>query len=143
MTTDNKDILTRFLQEVWTEGNVDAVDRYLADQYTIHHDPGDAWHGRTLDIASFKERVSQSRAPFPNQRFIVQEMVAEGDKVACAWLWTGTHLADMPGFPASGKAVAISGLTLYSFSDGRLTGHWQVTDRLGVYQQLTQQREST
>jgi steroid delta-isomerase-like uncharacterized protein len=137
MTINNKEILARFLQEVWIDGNVDAIDQYLAEQYTIHHDPGDPWNGRTLGIDGFKERVMQSRAPFPDQRFIVQEMVAEGDKVACAWHWTGTHLGDMPGFPASGKSVAISGLTIYTFASGRLTGHWQVSDRLGVYQQLS------
>ena len=138
MAINNKEMLTRFLQEVWTDGNIDAVDQYLAPQYSIHHDPGDPWDGKTLDITGYKERLKQSRAPFPDQQFIIQELLAEGEKVACAWQWTGTHLADMPGFPASGKSVAISGLTIYSFIDGRIAGHWQVTDRLGVYQQLTQ-----
>ena len=138
MAINNKEMLTRFLQEVWTDGNIDAVDQYLAPQYTIFHDPGDPWDGKTLDITGYKERVQQSRTPFPDQQFIIQEMLAEGDKVACAWQWTGTHLADMPGFPASGKSVAISGLTIYSFDNGRIAGHWQVTDRLGVYQQLSQ-----
>ena len=138
MAATNKEMLTHFLQEVWTDGNIDAVDQYLAPQYSIHHDPGDPWDGKTLDITGYKERLKQSRAPFPDQQFIIQELLAEGEKVACAWQWTGTHLADMPGFPASGKSVAISGLTIYSFIDGRIAGHWQVTDRLGVYQQLTQ-----
>ena len=69
MAKHNKEILTGFLQKVWTEGNIDAIDQYLAPTYTIYHDPGDPWDGQILDIAGFKQRVTQSRAPFPDQRF--------------------------------------------------------------------------
>jgi len=138
MSNDNKQILTQFLQEVWTEGNIDAIDGYLAPTYTIHHDPGDPWDGQTLDVAGFEQRVQQSRTPFPDQRFIVHDLVAEGDKVMATWFWTGTHTGDMPGFPASGKTIQMSGVTLYYFENDRISGHWQVTDRLGVYQQLSQ-----
>ncbi|MGI9434809.1 MAG: ester cyclase [Geminicoccaceae bacterium] len=64
-------------------------------------------------------------------------MIGEGHKVVAAWTWTGTHLGDLPGIPPSGKAIRMSGLTTYHFDRGRLTGHWQVADRLGVYQQLS------
>jgi steroid delta-isomerase-like uncharacterized protein len=138
MTTavHRKELLTRFLREVWTEGDADAAGRYLAEAYTIHHDPGDPWHGRTLDLAEYENRVRVSRAPFPDQRFEVQQLIAEGDSVAVTWLWTGTHRGDLPGFPASGKPITMSGATVYSFDGDRITGHWQVTDRLGVFQQL-------
>ena len=139
MTTDNKATLADFLQEVWTDGDIEAVDRYLAPAYTIHHDPGDPWDGQTLDIDGFKQRVSISRAPFPDQCFTIHELIAEpsAGKVAASWFWTGTHTGDLPGLPASGKIVEISGLTIYYFENGRIAGHWQVTDRLGVYQQLS------
>ena len=53
------------------------------------------------------------------------------------WLWTGTHLGDLPGFPATGRTIHMSGATVYGFdSEDCLTGHWQITDRLGVFQQL-------
>jgi predicted ester cyclase len=44
----------------------------------------------------------------------------------------------MPGFPASGKQIRMSGATVYFFDGERISGHWQITDRLGVYQQLRQ-----
>lgn len=137
MTTRDKEIVTRFIQEVWSGGNLDAVDTWLAPSYTIHHDPGDPWDGRTLDIAGFKERVIQSRAPFPDQRFTINELLADPDRVLATWSWTGTHKGDIPGFPATGKTISMSGMTIYYFDHGRLSGHWQMTDRLGVYQQLS------
>ena len=139
MMTDlaRKQRLARFIREIWDEGNAEAADDYLAAAYTIHHDPGDPWEGRTLDRAGFKDRVRQSRAAFPDQRFDIQALIAEGGDVVMTWLWTGTHRGDLPGFPATGKPIRMSGATLYRFDDeDRLTGHWQITDRLGVYRQL-------
>lgn len=139
----HKGILTSFIREVWSNGEVGRCDAYLAQTYTIHHDPGDPWHGQTLDVAGFINRNRISRASFPDQQFHVREMVADEDRVAVTWLWTGTHTGDYPGFPATGKPITMSGATIYYFdSDNRITGHWQITDRLSVYQQLERARHS-
>ncbi|WP_066776285.1 ester cyclase [Sphingomonas sp. CCH5-D11] len=136
-----KQRLTDFIRQVWDEGHVDAADSYLADAYTIRHDPGDPWDGMVLDRLGFKDRVQQSRAAFPDQRFEIQDLFADGDSVVMSWLWAATHKGDLPGFPATGKTIRMSGATVYSFDfDDRLTGHWQITDRLGVYQQLSQNK---
>lgn len=134
---DHKRRLTQFLDAVWSEGRVEACDDLVADTYVIRHDPGDPWEGRTLDREGFKARVRQSRAPFPDQRFHVQALLEDDGKVAVAWTWTATHRGDIPGFPATGEPIAMSGLTVYDFDDsGRIAGHWQVSDRLGIVQQL-------
>jgi steroid delta-isomerase-like uncharacterized protein len=135
-----KQRLAAFIRAVWDDGDADAADRYVADSYTIHHDPGDPWDGRTLDLAGFKDRVRTSREAFPDQRFDIRHMLADGD-VAMTWLWSGTHRGDLPGFPATGKLVRMSGATVYFFdAANHLTGHWQITDRLGVFQQLQSNR---
>lgn len=139
MSGNNKEILAAFIQAVWSEGRADAADEYLADQYVIHHDPGDPWDGQTLDLEGFKNRVRQSRAPFPDQRFDIHEMMSEQNRVVASWFWSGTHKGDFPGFPASGKRITMSGITVYYFDAGKICGHWQMTDRAGVYQQLTAQ----
>ena len=132
-----KDLLTSFMREVWSNGAVERCDAYLADRYKIHHDPGDPWDGQTLDIEGFKDRVRVSRAPFPDQQFHVREMIADGSRLAATWLWTATHTGDFPGFPATGQSVRTSGVTVYYLDgDGKIAGHWQITDRLSVYQQL-------
>jgi steroid delta-isomerase-like uncharacterized protein len=134
---DRKEILLKFLKEVWTDGDVSAADKYVAERYTIHHDPGDPWEKKELDLEGYKERVRISRMPFPDQRFDVQELFADGDAVVVTWLWSATHQGSLPGFPASGKKILMSGVTVYYFDGVRVTGHWQITDRLGVYRQLS------
>lgn len=140
----HKQRLTAFIRQIWDEGDVDAADAYLAATYTIHHDPGDPWDGAVLDLAGFKDRVRKSRAAFPDQRFDIQGLFADGDSVVMTWLWSATHSGDLPGFPATGKTIRMSGATVYAFdAKERLTGHWQITDRLGVYQQLQQNKTAT
>lgn len=139
MTYDHprKQRLAAFLKAVWDDGDAEAAELYVADSYTIGHDPGDPWAGQTLDKAGFMDRVRQSRAAFPDQAFAVQAMLADGDSVAVTWLWTGTHIGDLPGFPATHEVIRMSGATVYGFdAEDRLTGHWQISDRLGVFQQL-------
>ncbi len=135
-TEGNKELLTQFVEEVWNAGNIAASDKYIAPKYKIHHDPGDPWDKQELDLPGYKERVRLSRAPFPDQRFTIQDILAEDNRVVITWLWSATHKGDIPDFPATGNQIRMSGATVYYFEDGRLTGHWQITDRLGVYMQL-------
>jgi steroid delta-isomerase-like uncharacterized protein len=135
---DNKAILRQFIDDVWNAGNTEVCQKYIAPRYTVHHDPGDPWDKQELDLAGYIKRMEVSRAPFPDQRFAIQDLVAEGDKVVMTWLWQATHTGDIPGFPATDARISMSGATVYYFEDGRLTGHWQIADRLGVYMQLRQ-----
>jgi steroid delta-isomerase-like uncharacterized protein len=132
-----KELIADFLEQVWSEGLVDACDRFVGTYYAVRHDPGDPWNGRRLTRDEFKDRVRKSRAPFPDQRFHVQSLLEDSGKVAVAWTWTATHLGDFPGFPATGQALQMSGLTIYDFDEaGLISGHWQVSDRLSIFQQL-------
>lgn len=131
-----KEILSDFIRQVWNDGDADAVDRYLAPLYTVRHDPGDPWDGRELDREEFKRRLEVSRAPFPDQRFEIRDLLADGEAVAMTWTWSGTHKGDLPGFPATGRSIRMSGVTVYDFEGDRLRGHWQVKDALGVFLQL-------
>lgn len=134
----NQSILISFLKDVWNEGNVETVDQYLSASYTIHHDPGDPWDGKSLSVEEFKDRLVQSRSMAPDQVFRVEKMVGDEADVAIGWTWAGTHLGDIPGIPATGRKITMSGLTIYQFDKNRLSGHWQVADRLSVFQQLSQ-----
>ena len=77
-----------------------------------------------------------SRAPFPDLRFEIGETIAEGDRVAIAWRMRGTHTGPLGPYPATGRRIDVPGMTVYYFRDGRITGHWQVVDRVTVAQQL-------
>jgi steroid delta-isomerase-like uncharacterized protein len=100
-----------------------VIDTYVSPQYTIKHDPGDAWDGQTLDRTTFQQRVLYSRNAFPDLNFAIQEMVEEGEQVVVFWIMSGTHNGDLPNLPATGRAFSISGITIYYFDSDKLCGH--------------------
>lgn len=131
-----KELLKNFIQKVWNEGDIRVIPDYIADSYTVMHDPGDPWDGMKLDVAGFQNRVSSSRAPVPDQVFEIQELYENENSVCMTWLWSGTHLGEIAGIPPSGKKLHMSGATVYYFQNDKITGHWQIADRLGIFQQL-------
>ncbi|HEX4079034.1 MAG TPA: ester cyclase [Rhizomicrobium sp.] len=136
---ERKRLLTSFIEEVWSQGRIEACDDYIGATYTVRHDPGDPWDGQTLSLSGFKERVRLSRAPFPDQRFALETILEDGNAVATAWTWAASHKGDVAGFSATGARLTMSGLTIYDFDDAnRILGHWQVADRLSVFQHLGQ-----
>jgi predicted ester cyclase len=131
-----KSFVADYLRHVWNEGAIEECDRFLRPTYTIHHDPGDPWDGKTLTLEEMKNRIRVSRAPFPDQVFDIEMMLEDPNRVAVAWKWKGTFTGDMPPFKATHKPVTMSGITIYYMEGERITGHWQVVDRLTLLRQL-------
>jgi len=132
----NKEAIVRLIEEVWNNGNFQIADQFISLQYTIRHDPGDPWEGQTIDLATYKDRVKRSRDVLPDQKFYIEDLVAEDNKVAVSWRFTGTQTGDLPELPATHRPVNISGLTIYYFSNDKIIGHWQVLDKLSLLGQL-------
>lgn len=137
MTTHNNvAILQDFFDRVWNTGSVTDVPQFIAPTYIIHSDPGDPWDGQTLTQAQFCERLQTSHAPFPDLAFTWDEVIDAAGCVVVSWTLRGTHSKPLGDFPATGRTIAVKGMTVYYFTMGKLTGHRQVVDRLAVLQQL-------
>ena len=134
---DLKAKMRAFMEAIWNTGDFSQLGTFVSERYTIKHDPGDAWEGQTLDREQFAERVMYSRNAFPDLRFDIQDMVAEGQRVAVFWIMSGTHQGALDNLPATGKPFTISGITIYDFDDhGKVCGHTQAYDRLGFMAQM-------
>ena len=133
--TQNKTLVRTVVEQFWS-GQFDQLDSIIADQYTIHSDPGDPWEGKTLTHKDFKKRIQDTRKVFPDLRFAIKEMIAESDKVVVSWVMSGTMKGSMNGIAPNNKKMQAKGLTIYTVNKGQVWGHWQVFDRLSVYQQL-------
>jgi steroid delta-isomerase-like uncharacterized protein len=117
-TDDNKRVARRMTDEVWNEGKPDVLDEICAPSYHLHGTGG---------IAELKRNVAAMRRAFPDLRFTVDEMIAEGDAVASRWTWRGTHLGAFEDIAPTGKALAATGITIFHFADGKI-----VDDRFEV-----------
>lgn len=133
---NNKKSLITLIDEVWSKGNYKVVDQLISPNYTIRHDPGDPWENKTIDLATYKARAKMSRDVFPDQKFYIEDLVCSDNKIAISWRFTGTQEGKIPELPVTNKKVNVSGMTIYYFSQGKIIGHWQVVDRMGLIQQF-------
>lgn len=129
-------VVQQLYQRVWSDGDHGAIERLVAPAYVIHSDPGDQWEGQTLDRATYRQRLDYSRRAFTDLTFSVLDLVTAGSRVAVRWSAAGEHTGDLVGAPATGRRLTFSGHTTYEVRDGRVTGHWQLVDRLGFVEQL-------
>jgi len=86
--------------------------------------------------AGFRAVMAGLRAAFPDIRYTVDEMVAEGNSVAVRWHWNGTHRGPFRAYPPTGKAVSNSGSGIFRFQDDKVVSAGLETDRLGFLQQI-------
>jgi steroid delta-isomerase-like uncharacterized protein len=73
---------------------------------------------------------------FPDLTLTVEDIIAEGDKVVVKFMGRGTHQGDLGGIPATGVKTEASGIEIYHFKDGRIVEVWEISDTLGIMQQL-------
>ncbi|MBY4599217.1 ester cyclase [bacterium BD-1] len=76
------------------------------------------------------------REAFPDLHITVEKQVAENDLVAVRWTARGTNTGTGNGIPATGKAVQITGTTLFRMDEGKIAEEWTCADSLGLMRQL-------
>ncbi len=129
---ENKAIVRRFWG-VWEEGNIDLVDELLAPDY-INHTP--ASPDQPTGPEGVKGVVAMFRSAIPDLRVVVEDMIAEGDKVAVRYTLEGTHEGELFGVPPTGQRLSIKSIAVERVADGKIREHWRVTDSLDMMQQL-------
>jgi steroid delta-isomerase-like uncharacterized protein len=132
MTTENVNMVRRWIEEVWNQRRTDTIDELLTDESVSHSESGPL---RGKD--EFKERM---HAPlldaFPDLRVSIEGTVAEGDQVVVRWTATGTHLGVGLGLPVTGRPVTFRGMTWVRFRDGKMVEGADCWNQAGLLQSL-------
>jgi predicted ester cyclase len=87
-------------------------------------------------IASVRQFYQAFWSAFPDAALTLEDLVGEGDKVACRFVVRGTHQGEFQGIPPTGRQVAYGGVTIMRFEHGRCVERWSEADTLGMLQQL-------
>jgi steroid delta-isomerase-like uncharacterized protein len=130
----NKTIVRDYIDQVWTKRNLAAVDEYIAADYIQHA------HGTPPGREGVKGFFSMLNSAFSELGYKVEDMVAEADKVCWSWILRAKHTGAFQGVPATGKSIAITGISLVRLADGKFVEHWGEQDMLGLMQQLRGQK---
>lgn len=128
----NKALVTRFFTEVWSTGDISRRDAFLSHAYQGHL----AGSPDAVDRDGWTSWFQGFRSAFPDARFTVEDMLAEGDRVAARLTMRGTHLGALNGIPATGRSVVVSGMSIERIAEGRIVEGWNENDALGMLQQL-------
>ena len=127
---ENKALFRRVIDDVFNQHNLDAVDLYYPVDYIQHNPhvpPG---------LTGFKEFFAMHFAAFPDLHATIEDLVAEGDKIAARLTWTGTHKGEFEGIPPTGKQIKFTTMEFFRVASGKLAEHWDEVDLLGMLQQI-------
>ncbi len=129
---ENKTIERRYMEEVWTKGNLAAVDELVATNY-VDHTP---MPGASPDLQGLKQFVTVVTAAFPDWQPTIEDMIAEGDKVVVRFRGSGTHKGEFMGIPPTGKQVTMMAIAIHRIAGGKIVENWLQADMLGMMVQL-------
>jgi steroid delta-isomerase-like uncharacterized protein len=134
ITTDkNKTTVTDFIEALFTKGELDAVDKYLTEDF-VNNDPP---FGATADKEGMRSAAALFRSVFPDWHSDLQLLVAEGDIVVEQFTATGTHTGvPIMGVAPSGESVTLAGVNIFRLRGGQIVERWGRLDDLGFRRQL-------
>ena len=133
MTTEtNKAIIRRIVEEIENRDNLALIDELLAPNF-VNHTPAP---GLPPDGEGIKQLLSMYRAALPDGSMTIEDMIAEGDKVATRKTYRGTHQGEFLGIPPTGRHVTVGLIDIMHIVDGKVVEHWNVGDDLSMLQQL-------
>jgi steroid delta-isomerase-like uncharacterized protein len=132
MARDNKAISRQFIERVWNEGNLEAIDDLTTADVVLHdRDAGD--HRGHEAVRAF---VKTFKDAFPDSRYSIDEQIADGDTVVTRWTARGTHTGELMDIPPTGRNVIVSGTSIDHLADGRIRESTASWDALGMMQQI-------
>jgi len=128
----NKQLIRRLIYEDINRGDQEVAAQIIAPDFVDHTNPPGMQHG----LEGHNMIVSLFNAAFSDFGFEIEDMIAEGDKVAIRVTMRGTHTGELFGIPPTGRHVTVSGIHFIRIANDRVAEHWGTNDDLGLMRQL-------
>ncbi|MEL0457517.1 ester cyclase [Flavobacteriaceae bacterium SZ-1-7] len=127
----NRDVVKKY-HEVWSNGQVNELDKILAPDFVCHFIDGIEWIG----IEGANSSITSHRKSFPDWNEEIVDMISEGNKVVTRFKSTGTQLGAFNGLDPTGKKVTIYETAIYRIANGKIAEQWGFPDALSLNNQL-------
>lgn len=131
--TANKRLVGAFIQELFTQGDLAAVDRYLDPTFVNHDLP---FPGAPDGPEGMRQAAEMFRAACPDWHSDLEQLVEEGDVVVERFTARGTRRGELMGAPATGEPVELRGINIFRIQGGRIVERWGRLDEAGLARQL-------
>lgn len=130
---ENKATVKRYFGELMSEGNLDVINDIVHVDFAFRIPTlPEPVRGRD----GMQGFVNGLRAGFPDIKFTVERIMADGDKVAARWTITGTHQGTFLNIPASGNPIKDQGVDIFRFANGQIVEIFVNENDLGLLQQM-------
>jgi steroid delta-isomerase-like uncharacterized protein len=132
MTIDaNKALVRRFVEEVFVQGRMDAVDELLHDDFVPH-----TWPSTGDGKADLKRAIERTSKALADVAFTIEDLIAEDDRVAVRLTASARQVGEFMGLAASDRTYTIGEIHIFRIRDGKVAEHWHQFDALGMVRQL-------
>jgi steroid delta-isomerase-like uncharacterized protein len=131
MSSESNKSVVQNVFNLLLDGDTSQVEKYFAPNWANHDPSLPPMQG----LEGAKQLISLWNA-LSEKKMVVEDAVAEGDKVAMRFNFSGKHTGNLMGVPATGKTIHLSGTGIFRIVDGKLTDNWVNIDALGMLQQL-------
>jgi steroid delta-isomerase-like uncharacterized protein len=135
LSQDNKALTERWFEEVWNKGRAEAI-RELVTEDLVVHGLLDAKGEAIKSVKEFDRFHSQFVNAFPNIQVKVEDLIAEGDKVAARCTVSAKHTGDALGFAPTHADVDFTGIAIVRIKDGKIVEAWNNFDFMKMNRQL-------
>jgi steroid delta-isomerase-like uncharacterized protein len=132
MSASNRAVIQRFIEEVLNQKRLAVADEIVADDFVEL----DLFPGQEPGRQGLKDVLGAFVSGFPDMHWVIEEQIAEGNKVMTRFTWTGTHQGTFMGIPATAKPVKVKGVVIDRVVDGWMVDSRILMDTMGMLQQL-------
>lgn len=129
---DIRDTVKNFYEMVVNRKNTVFANSLISADFKDHN----PFHGSDGTREGTKKFFLEYFVSFPDLKFTVDRMVAEGDMVVSHVTATGTNKGTFMGMAATGRKVKIMGMDMVRVANGQLAERWGVWDTMGMMTQL-------
>lgn len=137
---DARGVVEELYEEVVNRRRPEVAEQLVADSFMDHTAPPGA---ERAGAQAFQEQVDAIIQAVPDASVIVDDLVAEGDRVAARLTWRGTLKGSLHGIPPSHQPVVLSEMVFWRVSGGKLVERWAMVDEWGLRRQIDAQFRSS
>ncbi len=132
MSERNKVVMRRIIEEAWNQGNYEVIKETLSPDYVGHMIPATFPAGPE----GFRQYIQMYRDAIPDLHIQIDDMLYGEGKVVSRVSVRGTHGGPMMNIPPTHKKIAITGMVITRFENGRNVEMWGEHDTFGLMQQI-------
>jgi steroid delta-isomerase-like uncharacterized protein len=135
MSAGNKAVIRRLYEEVWNKRKFEVINEIISPSHALHA-PNVAGSVVAIGPEAYKRQLVLFLTGYPDLHWVIEDLIAEEDKVVACWTVAGTHKGDFMGIPATNKKVSVDGMTIHHLAKGKIMDSYSNWDTLGMMQQL-------